>query len=218
MIERTSKMNSLWWVLVASAFLLSSTAGCRGQTKTKPPIHPNWNMDQQRRYDPQEPSQLHYDDDEPFFIDGRAMRTPVEGTVPTGWLLADDDQNEHYFEGTVAGEVAGSLPAGVVVSSELLARGQERFGIFCQPCHGMGGNGDGIVVDRGGNRPPSFHIERLNAQPVGYFFQVMTNGFSTMASYRSQVPVEDRWAIAAYIRTLQTTVSEGELAAAGAIQ
>jgi hypothetical protein len=85
----------------------------------------------------------------------------------------------------------------------VLERGQERFRIFCTPCHGELGNGRGIVVLRGFNPPPSFHIDRLRNESVGHFFDVMTRGFGTMYSYAARVPPRDRWCIAAYIRALQ---------------
>jgi mono/diheme cytochrome c family protein len=172
-----------------------------------PPIHPNWNMDQQERYDPQEPN--------PFFDDGRAMRAPVEGTVAFGHLNEDD----HYYRGEVDGRPAQTLPNEIEFNRALLERGQARFNIYCVPCHDQAGTGDGIVTQRGINPPPpSFHEARemepaegiypdLRQAPIGHFFQVMTNGWVRMQSYATQVPVEDRWAIAAYIRALQISRS-----------
>jgi mono/diheme cytochrome c family protein len=89
------------------------------------------------------------------------------------------------------------------VTAEVMARGQERFNVFCSPCHGRTGSGNGMVVQRGFRAPPSYHEDRLRNAPVGYFFDVMTNGFGAMQDYSAQVPVADRWAIAAYIRALQ---------------
>ncbi len=89
------------------------------------------------------------------------------------------------------------------VTPELLARGQERFQIFCSPCHGRTGRGDGMIVQRGFKAPSSYHVDRLRAMPIGYFYDVITNGFGAMADYSAQVPPADRWAIAAYVRTLQ---------------
>lgn len=91
----------------------------------------------------------------------------------------------------------------VAVTRGTLERGKERFEIFCTPCHGSLGNGQGMIVQRGFRSPPSFHEERLREMPVGHVFDVITNGFGTMKDYASRVPVEDRWAIAAYIRALQ---------------
>jgi len=105
---------------------------------------------------------------------------------------------------------AGIAPSGSFVSElpipltrELLERGRERYEIFCSPCHGKSGNGQGMIVQRGFKQPSSFHVERLRQQPVGYFFDVMTPGFGQMSSYAAQVWPEDRWAIAAYLRALQ---------------
>jgi len=132
-----------------------------------------------------------------FFADGRASRTPVANTVARGQLREDT----HLYQGRVDGQLATALP--MPLTAELMARGQERFNVFCSPCHGRTGSGDGMVVQRGFRAPPSYHEERLRQVPVGYFFDVMTNGFGAMSDYSAQVPVADRWAIAAYIRALQ---------------
>ena len=132
-----------------------------------------------------------------FFGDGRSARHPVEGTVARGQLRED----EHLHTGRVNGELAATFPLGV--TAELLARGRDRYDIFCSPCHDRVGRGQGMVVQRGFRQPTSFHDERLRAALPGYYFDVMTNGFGAMSSYASQVPVRDRWAIAAYIRALQ---------------
>lgn len=132
-----------------------------------------------------------------FFADGRASRTPVANTVARGTLR----ENDHLYEGKVSGRLAETFP--MPVTAEVMARGQERFNVFCSPCHGRTGSGNGMVVQRGFRAPPSYHEERLRNAPVGYFFDVMTNGFGAMQDYSAQVPVADRWAIAAYIRALQ---------------
>jgi mono/diheme cytochrome c family protein len=146
-------------------------------------------MAEQPRYDPLEPSA--------FFTDGRSARPPVEGTVPRGYLRLD----EHLYGGTVASVPADRLP--VPLTRELLVRGQERYDIYCSPCHDRVGNGQGMIVRRGFSPPPSFHDERLRLAPIGHFFIVMTEGYGTMPDYAAQVPPHDRWAIAAYIRALQ---------------
>ena len=132
-----------------------------------------------------------------FFGDERSARPLVPGTVARG----------HLHEDTLleTGK-AGSDDATVFpfrVDAQVLARGQERFDIYCSPCHGLTGAGDGMVVRRGFRRPPSYHDERLRNAPIGHFIDVMTNGFGAMADYRQQVDARDRWAIAAYIRALQ---------------
>ena len=135
----------------------------------------------------------------PFFDDGLSSRPAVEGTVARGQLRFD----EHFWEGKVKGELATTLPARVTFDRALLDRGRERFDVFCSPCHGRTGRGDGMIVQRGLKRPPSFHEERLREAAIGYFFDVQTNGFGAMYSYASRVPATDRWAISAYIRALQ---------------
>ena len=107
----------------------------------------------------------------------------------------------HYYQGMVDGELASTLP--VIVTQELLERGQERFNIYCSPCHDQTGSGNGMIVKRGLKQPPSFHQQRLRDIQVGHFYDVITNGFGVMYSYASRIPVEDRWAIAAYIKVLQ---------------
>ncbi len=108
------------------------------------------------------------------------------------------------------------------LTRELLARGRERYGIFCSPCHGLTGNGLGIVVQRGLRQPPNFDIDRLRAAPVGYFFDVQSNGFGAMMDYAAQIPPADRWAIAAYLRALQlsqrTTLADVPAEARGALE
>jgi hypothetical protein len=133
-----------------------------------------------------------------FFADGKSARELVKGTVPRGFLRED----AHLYRGVVDDTVlARTFP--MPVSLAVLQRGKERFEIFCTPCHDYLGTGRGMVVRRGFKQPPSFHQDRLRNAPVGYLFDVMTNGFGAMSGYASQVPVEDRWAIAAYIRALQ---------------
>jgi len=132
-----------------------------------------------------------------FFSNGAASRTLVANTVARGQLRED----EHFYTGKVNGEPAAEFP--MPITPEIMARGQERFNVFCSPCHGRTGAGNGMIVQRGFRQPPSYHEERLRNAPVGYFFDVMTNGFGAMQDYSAQVPPADRWAIAAYIRALQ---------------
>lgn len=132
-----------------------------------------------------------------FFGDGRAARPLAEGTVARGQVRLD----EPLYTGTIAGKLADTLP--FPVTRPLLERGQERYNIYCTPCHDHVGNGAGMVVRRGFRRPPSFHMDRLREAPVGHFFDVMTHGFGAMPDYAAQVTPRDRWAIAAYIRALQ---------------
>jgi hypothetical protein len=132
-----------------------------------------------------------------FFTDGRSARLLVANTVARGHLKAD----EHFYTGRVNGQLAADFP--MPVTMEVMTRGQERFNVFCSPCHGSTGEGIGMIVQRGFRQPPSYHEERLVNAPPGHFFDVMTNGFGAMPDYTAQVPVPDRWAIAAYIKALQ---------------
>src|ERR1051325_756828 len=146
-------------------------------------------MPDQRRYKPLRRSE--------FFGDERSARPLVEDTVARGQLRDDPG----YFAGKQGQVPVDVLP--VAVPPALLQRGQERFTIYCTPCHGQTGRGDGMVVQRGYRRPPSFHIDRLRNEKAGYFYDVITNGFGAMPDYAAQVPVADRWAIVAYLRALQ---------------
>jgi cytochrome c553 len=132
-----------------------------------------------------------------FFDDGQSARMPVANTVARGQLREDD----HVYTGRIDGRLADVFP--MVVTAEVMARGQERYNVFCAPCHGRTGMGDGMIVQRGFQAPPSLHEPRLRDMPAGHFFDVITHGFGVMQDYASQVPVADRWAIAAYIRALQ---------------
>ncbi len=147
-------------------------------------------MHNQPKYQPLEASEL--------FPDGASSRTPVEGTVARGLLLEDS----RLYRGMEAdGSFVAEIP--VPVTAELVARGQERYDIFCSPCHGRTGEGQGMIVQRGFKQPESFHVARLADTQDGYFYDVISNGFGQMSSYASQVKQEDRWAIVAYVRALQ---------------
>lgn len=132
-----------------------------------------------------------------FFDDRRDMRPRLAGTVARGHLDADP----LMYTGKVGDQFAPELP--MPLSAALLDRGQDRYDIYCTPCHDRTGGGEGMIVQRGYRRPTSFHDPRLRGMPVGYFFDVATNGFGVMPSYAAQIPTEDRWAIAAYVRALQ---------------
>jgi cytochrome c553 len=147
-------------------------------------------MQDQPKYIPLRPSD--------FFGDGRSERPLIEGTVARGHL--DDDVALYTGKGP-DGKFIDTFP--FPVTKDVLERGQQRFNIYCSPCHGETGDGQGMIVQRGLKRPPSYHNERLRKQPIGYFFDVMTNGFGVMLDYSQQVSPQDRWAIAAYIRALQ---------------
>ncbi|HXV81822.1 MAG TPA: cytochrome c [Candidatus Binatia bacterium] len=146
-------------------------------------------MADQPRYEPLDKSN--------FFSDGRSARPLVAGTVARDQLRID----EHLYQGKQQGKLVNSFP--FPVTAAVLSRGQERYNIFCSPCHDRVGTGQGMIVRRGFRAPPSLHIERLREAPAGYFFEVMTRGFGVMSDYSQQVRPEDRWAIVAYIRALQ---------------
>ncbi len=133
-----------------------------------------------------------------FFTDGSSARMPVVNTVSRNPLVDDD---ELFYTGKINGTLANLFP--MPVTAELLARGQERYNVFCSPCHGRTGKGDGMVVQRGMRQPPSLMLDRLRGASAGYFFDVMTHGFGVMQDYAAQIPVADRWAIVAYERALQ---------------
>ncbi len=133
-----------------------------------------------------------------FYPDQRSARPPVEGTVARGQLHEDT----YLYTGKVNGNLGEAMPFPVTL--EVLERGRQRFNIFCAPCHSRVGDGNGFIPSRGfARKPPSFHIERLQKEPVGYFYDVITNGFGIMPDYASQIPVRDRWSIVAYVRALQ---------------
>ena len=132
-----------------------------------------------------------------FFGDERSARPQVAGTVGRGQLHEDS----LMFSGKSGAAFADTFP--LPVDEALLRRGQERYRIYCSPCHGLLGRGDGIVVRRGYRPPSSFHVERLRAQPAGYFFDAISHGFGAMPDYAAQIAVKDRWAIVAYVRALQ---------------
>lgn len=132
-----------------------------------------------------------------FFEDRRSARPVVEGTIARGKLKLD----EHFYTGKINGELADTFPFPITV--DVLKRGQDRFNIYCAPCHSKVGDGRGMIVQRGMKQPESYHSQRLRDVPVGHFFDVMTNGLGNMYSYEERVKPRDRWAIAAYIRALQ---------------
>lgn len=167
----------------------------------------HWDMWDQPRYEPLESGE--------FFGKGESSsRTFVENTVAFG--SASVELDTHYTQGRVDGELVTTLPARVVDMwvteyngdreagmRAMLERGQARFMIYCYPCHGSQGRGDGMIVQRGFPQPPSYNDPRLLESPIGYFYDVPTNGFGRMYSYASRIPRDDRWAIAAYVRALQ---------------
>jgi mono/diheme cytochrome c family protein len=148
-------------------------------------------MHVQPRYNP-------YDQTD-FFGDGQSARQPVAGTFPRGELTLGPQ--ELLYTGKVNGQPSEAFP--FPVAQGIVERGRERFNVFCSPCHGFAGDGDGMIVQRGFRRPPSLHEDRLRAAPAGHYFDVITNGFGVMYPYGYRVAPRDRWAIIAYVRALQ---------------
>jgi mono/diheme cytochrome c family protein len=137
-----------------------------------------------------------------FFADQRSARPPVEGTVARGQLRAD----AYFYTGKIGDSPGDYLP--FPATRQALDRGRERYNIYCAPCHSRLGDGNGFIPSRGfSRRPPSFHIPRLQKAPLGYFYDVMANGFGIMSDYASQISPQDRWNITAYIRALQLSQS-----------
>lgn len=132
-----------------------------------------------------------------FFADGSSARVPVEGTVARGSAVINNLLNT----GKIEGRLADKFP--FAITDSVMQRGQNRYSVFCTPCHGRLGDGGGMIVQRGFPRPNAFHADSVRAKPAGHYFDVMTNGFGKMYSYASSIPVHDRWAIVAYIRALQ---------------
>jgi mono/diheme cytochrome c family protein len=163
------------YVLLASALLLLS--GCREDMQNQPYYRPLRESD--------------------FYADKRSERPIIAGTVARGHLDADT----YFYTGKIGGNDGDYMP--FPVTAEVMARGQQRFNIYCAPCHSELGDGNGMIVQRGYKRPPSYNTDRLRRAPIGYFFDVMTNGFGAMPDYEEQIPAQDRWAIASYIRALQ---------------
>jgi mono/diheme cytochrome c family protein len=166
--------------------------GTRGKISRKPPIEVIPDMDRQPKIRPQTPSA--------FFADGRASRLPVEGTVPRGAHFLDIPLNTGVETGTATNYVAVSP---VPVNEQLMARGEQRYNIYCTPCHGLQGDGNGVVKNFGLATTRSLHEPRIVQMGDGEIFHVITHGRNTMGAYASQIDVSDRWAIVAYVRALQ---------------
>ena len=173
-VEQSSTAVSFAALLV----LIALTTACRNDMHVQPRQNPLSRSD--------------------FYTDQRSARPPVEGTIARGQLHED----AYFYTGKIGNNPGDVMP--FPVTKEVLARGRERFNIFCAPCHSRLGDGNGFVPSRGfARKPPSFHIARLQKAPVGYFFDVITEGFGIMPDYASQIPPQDRWDIVAYVRALQ---------------
>jgi hypothetical protein len=201
-------MNRAFLLGVFGAIAL--LAGCRGQTSQESPVAILRNMYQQPRYNPQAESR--------FFEDKRTMRTPVAGTI-----AREMEMNPTVSEGRTADGTAfvETVPPVVVQRmggmEDLLARGQQRYNIYCTPCHDGMGTGHGMVIKRanlGGFQPPTFHDQRIRTMPDGQVFQVISYGKNNMPAYGQVVPADDRWAIVSYVRALE--LSQMQASNAGA--
>jgi len=183
------KQNRGLLVVTGAVLLLSA---CRGEPFQHQPIHPIPNMDQQRRFEAQEENK--------FFADNRAMRQPVDGTVARGELK---DNTVVYDGRNEDGEFVDEIP--FELSTSFIRKGQKEYEIYCTPCHGGTGDGEGIIMTGGyGYVPaPSYHIDRLRNVTDGYMYDLIKNGIRNMPAYGHQIPAKDRWAIVAYVRALQ---------------
>jgi len=168
------RLQNISWLAMLTVLAL---AGCRQDMQDQPRFKPLAESD--------------------FYPDLCSARPPVDGTVARGQLHEDS----YLYTGKFGNNPGDYMPFPVTV--DVLARGRERFNIYCSPCHSRLGDGNGMIVQRGFRAPPSYHTERLRKAPLGYFFDVMTNGFGAMPEYATQVPPRDRWCIVAYIRALQ---------------
>ena len=167
-----------WLKVFAAITAIALTSGCRIDMHVQPRQNPLSRSD--------------------FYSDQRSARPPVEGTVARGQLHEDT----YFYTGKIGNNPGDVMP--FPVTKEVLERGRKRFNIFCAPCHSRVGDGNGFVPSRGfARKPPSFHIVRLQKAPVGYFYDVITEGFGIMPDYASQIPPQDRWDIVAYVRALQ---------------
>lgn len=189
----------IWMAVTVTTFALvplALIARARATTSPYPRLHVVPDMDQQPKFKAQSPNAM--------FADGRAMRPPVGGTVARGEL----DVESARATGRVGAEWSAEFP--IAVTETMIRRGQQRYDIYCAPCHGLAGFGDGIVGKRaerlqeGTWTPPSsFHTELVRGRPVGHLYNTIAHGIRNMPAYGAQIPVDDRWAIVAYVRALQ---------------
>ncbi|SPF52086.1 quinol:cytochrome c oxidoreductase monoheme cytochrome subunit 2 [Candidatus Sulfopaludibacter sp. SbA4] len=151
-------------------------------------------MQDQPKYIPLRPSE--------FFSDGRSERPLIDGTVARGHL---NDDAAFYTGKGPDGKPLDTFP--FPVTKDVILRGQDRFNVYCSPCHDRGGDGNGMIVRRGYRKPPSYHTDKIRQLQNGFIFDVITNGFGAMPDYAAQIPPRDRWAIVAYVRALQLSRS-----------
>lgn len=178
--------------------VVAPTLGCRGEVSQDPPLTPIRNMYDQPRFNMQSETTL--------FDDGRTMRPAVEGTISR-----EDEIDPQIARGRLEDESGYvlSIPDEVVTRTggmqSLTTRGQDRYNIYCAPCHSLTGDGKGEIVKRGMLPPPTYHQERLRKAPDGQIYATIENGKGNMPAYGPQIPIMDRWAIVAYVRALQVS-------------
>ena len=190
-------MRHVYLITFFVCVLLVSILGFRGTTFTAPPIDvfPEWafpSMENQPKLRPQSRSE--------FFADGGADRVPPPKTVARGMLRTDDHLHHGKDSG---GAFAAGLPAGLSVDLNFIQRGQHQYQIYCLPCHGAAGDGNGITKRYGMGATPTYHDARLRGMPDGEIYNTITNGKNTMLPYADKLAPEDRWAVVAYVRALQ---------------
>jgi cytochrome c553 len=189
-------MRHVYLITLFVCVLLVSILGFRGTKFTLPPLDqfPEWafpSMENQPKFRPQSANK--------FFADGRADRVPPAHTVARGMLREDD----HRYRGKSGNAFATGLPNGLTVDMNFLQRGRDRYQIYCTPCHGATGDGNGITKRYGMGATPSYHDDRLRNMPDGEIFNTITNGKNTMLPYADKLAPDDRWAVVAYVRALQ---------------
>lgn len=194
-------MRYAYLVLLFVVVAAVSVLGFRGSESTRPPLEVFPDMDRQPKYEPQAASA--------FFADGRADRPTPAGVVAYGRSYAGKDEkflaaDDHLYRGTGAdGAFARGFPRGVEVNSAFLQLGQQKYTIYCTPCHGALGDGNGITKQYGMGATPSYHDDRLRGVPEGELYHVITAGKGNMLSYADKLEPKERWAVVAYVRALQ---------------
>lgn len=185
-------MRYVYYVFLFVCVLTVSVMGFRGSRSTKPPLEVFPDMDRQAKYKAQAESR--------FFADGRTDRPLPVGVIARGELREDD---EVFLGKNAAGQWLAGFPKAISVDAKLLERGRERFTLYCSPCHGALGDGNGITKQYGMGATPSYHDDRLRKIADGEIYNTITNGKNTMLPYADKILPEDRWAVVAYVRALQ---------------
>jgi mono/diheme cytochrome c family protein len=193
-------MRYIYYVTALLVVLTVSIAGFRGRRSTQPPVEVFPDMNRQAKYKPQGPSK--------FFADGRADRPLPPGVVPRGRTIGQDADflraDDFLYRGkTPAGEFARGFPPELALDEKFMQHGKERYTIYCAPCHGALGDGQGITKGYGMMTTASYHDDRIRKMPEGEIFNTITNGKNTMSPYADKLNPEDRWAVIAYVRALE---------------